>query len=297
MRPVSHLIEASAEISRGNLSPDIGPISPDDFGQLQRKFLIMTEALKEREKSQQAESEIRLIQSEKQASVGKLAAGVAHEINNPLTAVLTFTHMILRRTDLPDEVRSDLETVATQTERVRDIVKSLLDFSRQSAMAPEALDVNRLVQESVSLLENQALIKGIDLKFSGEPDLPLFILDHNQCLSVLINMIINALDATPSGGKVHIETRKSAAHGETGVKIIVSDTGTGIKPEYMSKLFDPFFTTKEVGKGTGLGLSVSEGIVHRHGGTISVRSTPGTGTTFTIWLPHRPAETEEKDRL
>jgi two-component system NtrC family sensor kinase len=296
MRPVGHLIRASGEISRGNLSPDIGPMSQDDFGQLQRKFLIMTEALKEREKNQKEESEIRLIQSEKQASVGKLAAGVAHEINNPLTAVLTFTHMVLRRNDLPDEVRSDLETVAAQTERVREIVKSLLDFSRQSALAPEPLDVNRLVGESVGLLENQALIKGVSLTFTGEKDLPLFVLDHNQCLSVLINMLLNALDATSAGGTVHVETMKASIQGEDGVKIVVSDTGTGIKPEYMDRLFDPFFTTKEVGKGTGLGLSVSDGIVQRHGGTITVRSTPGKGAVFTVWLPLHPTVKEGKDR-
>lgn len=288
MRPVSHLIRASAEISNGNFSPDIGPISQDDIGQLQKKFLTMTEALKEREKRQKAESETRLIQSEKQASVGKLAAGVAHEINNPLTAVLTFTHMILRRKDLNAEVRSDLETVAAQTERVRKIVKSLLDFSRQSALSPESIDVNLLIEESVRLLENQALIKGISLSFKGDKELPAFILDHNQCSSVLINMILNALDATSSGGKIEIKARKSERDGKSGVEIVISDTGSGILPEHMDKIFDPFFTTKEVGTGTGLGLAVSAGIIQRHGGRVKVQSKPDFGTTFTIWLPHKP---------
>lgn len=288
MSPVSHLIHASSEISDGNFSPDIGPISKDDIGQLQRKFLIMIEALKEREKRQKAESEIRLIQSEKQASVGKLAAGVAHEINNPLTAVLTFTHLILRRKDLPDEVRADLETVASQTERVRKIVKNLLDFSRQTALTPEPIDVNRLIEGSVRLLENQALIKGIHLSFKGDDNLPVFILDHSQCESVLINMIINALDATPSGGKIEIQTRKTDINNAGGVEIRISDTGSGISLDHMDKIFDPFFTTKAVGKGTGLGLAVSAGIVQRHGGTIKVQSKPESGTTFTIWLPHQP---------
>ncbi|MFA6008437.1 MAG: cache domain-containing protein [Desulfobacteraceae bacterium] len=302
MRPVSYLIRASAEISAGNLSPDIGPISKDDIGQLQRKFLIMIDALKERDKSQKAESEFRLIQSEKQASIGKLAAGVAHEINNPLTAVLTFTHMILRRKDLPDEVRSDLNTVASQTERVRRIVKSLLDFSRQSALAPEPLDVNRLIMDCVHLMENQALIKGVTLSFTGDDDLPSFTLDHNQCQSVLVNMIINALDATSMGGTIDIQTRKAFVDAESGVEISISDTGSGIAPEHMNKLFDPFFTTKEIGKGTGLGLAVSAGIIQRHGGTIKVQSKPKEGTTFTIWLPHKPvnpvpeARVSRKDR-
>ena len=152
MRPLNRLIRASVEISKGNFSPDIKPISKSDMGILQREFLNMIDALIEREKRQKEESEICLIQSEKQASVGKLAAGVAHEINNPLTAVLTFTHLILRRDDLVEEVRTDLEMIATQTERVRKIVKSLLDFSRQSQLNPEPLDLNRQIEKSIKLL-------------------------------------------------------------------------------------------------------------------------------------------------
>jgi two-component system NtrC family sensor kinase len=290
MRPLSHLIRASSEISSGNLNPDIGPISSDDIGQLQEKFMTMVAALREREKLLHKESEIRLIQSEKQASVGKLAAGVAHEINNPLTAVLTFTHLILRRTDLPEAVREDLAVVAEQTERVRTIVKSLLDFSRQTELCPTALDINRLVADSVRLMENQALIKGIDLVFKAGADLPVLVLDRNQCQSVLINMLLNAFDATDAGGRIGIETCKAGADHAGGVEIIVADTGTGILPDHMDKLFDPFFTTKAVGKGTGLGLAVSAGIIQRHGGTITVTSQPGAGSTFTIWLPTHPLD-------
>ncbi|MGD9732496.1 MAG: cache domain-containing protein [Desulfamplus sp.] len=294
MSPVSHLIRASSEISGGNFSPDIGPISKDDIGELQKNFLIMSQALQEREKRQKAESEIRLIQSEKQASVGKLAAGVAHEINNPLTAVLTFTHLILRRDDLDDEIRSDLETVAAQTERVRNIVKSLLDFSRQTALSTEPTDVNQLIEQSVKLMENQALMKGVDLKFKGDNTLPLLMLDRNQCSSVFINMIINALDATSSGGKIDIEAKKSTLNDKSGVEILFSDTGSGILQEHISRIFDPFFTTKEVGAGTGLGLSVSAGIIQRHGGTIKVYSKPDVGTIFTIWLPHKSSDEAAK---
>jgi two-component system, NtrC family, sensor kinase len=292
MRPVSHLIRASSEISSGNFAPDIGPISRDDIGQLQKKFLMMTDALKEREERQKAESEIHLIQSEKQASVGKLAAGVAHEINNPLTAVLTFTHLILRRKDLPAEVRTDLETVATQTERVREIVKSLLDFARQTAITPEPMDINGLIEDSIRLMQNQAHIKGVTLAFKGAEGLSDFTLDRNQCQSVLINMIINALDATPADGRIDIQTRRTDTDTDNGrgVEITIADTGSGIAPDHMEKLFDPFFTTKDVGKGTGLGLAVSAGIVQRHGGTIKVKSKPGAGTTFTLWLPQDPVD-------
>ncbi len=292
MRPVSHLIRASSEISNGKFALDIGPISRDDIGQLQKNFRLMAGALKEREKRQKAESEICLIQSEKQASVGKLAAGVAHEINNPLTAVLTFTHLMLRRDDLPNAVRTDLETVAAQTERVREIVKSLLDFARQTAITPEPLNINGLIEDSVRLMKNQAHIKGVALSFKGAEGLPDFILDRNQCQSVLINMIINALDATPADGKIDIRTRSTGTDTDKigGVEISIADTGSGIAPDHMEKIFDPFFSTKEVGRGTGLGLAVSAGIIQRHGGTITVKSKPGSGTTFTLWLPENPVD-------
>ncbi|MCP3890933.1 MAG: HAMP domain-containing protein [Desulfobulbaceae bacterium] len=287
MQPVTHLIRASTEISGGNFSPDIGPISKDDIGQLQKKFLKMAEALKEKEQRHKDEHETRLLQSEKQASVGKLAAGVAHEINNPLTAVLTFTHLILRRKDLPDEVLTDLEIVKTQTERVRKIVKSLLDFSRQTVLKPESTDINSLIEDSVGLIKNQALIKDVNLSFQGKDNLPTLTLDRNQFQSVLINMIINALDATPAGGFIDIQTLNVDQEGEAGVEIKISDSGTGISEEDLDQLFDPFFTTKEVGKGTGLGLAVTAGIIERHGGTIKVWSQTGEGTIFTIWMPRR----------
>lgn len=287
MSPVTHLIRASAEISDGNLSPDIGPISKDDIGRLQQNFLVMTEALKEKEKRHKVEHETHLLQSEKQASVGKLAAGVAHEINNPLTAVLTFTHLILRRKDLPEEVRKDLDIVTTQTERVRKIVKSLLDFSRQTVIKPESLQINRLIEDSLGLMKNQALIRDVTLTFKGEEKLPSLTLDKNQFQSVIINLIINALDATPSGGSIAITTQKIEVNSEEGVEINISDTGCGIPADNMEQLFDPFFTTKEVGKGTGLGLAVTMGIIERHSGTIKVRSQVDKGTTFTIWMPCR----------
>ncbi len=237
MRPLNRLIRASVEISKGNFSPDIKPISKSDMGILQREFLNMINALIEREKRQKEESEICLIQSEKQASVGKLAAGVAHEINNPLTAVLTFAHLILRREDLPEEVRADLETITTQTERVRKIVKSLLDFSRQSQLNPEPLDLNRQIARSIKLLGNQALIKGVDLNFNAESGLPMFTLDRNLCQSVWINMIINALDdpfmtpdVIPHRDKLseHVTLELSEAGGHVGF----IEGGTPWRPKY-----------------------------------------------------------------
>jgi two-component system NtrC family sensor kinase len=297
MRPVNRLIRASQQVSEGNLTPEIGPISKDEIGVLQNTFKDMVVSLEERDRRRRAESENRLLQSEKQASIGRLAAGVAHEINNPLTGVLAYTHMLLRRKDLGDDIRSDLETIVESTERVRKIVKGLLDFSRQTKLDREPTEVNRLVRTTVSLMENQALVKGVNLKFHPGENLPMVTLDRNQIQSVLLNMIINALDATKPGDGITIYTAtglSASDSGHKGVEITVADTGCGIPPENLDKLFDPFFSTKEVGQGTGLGLAVSFGIVQRHGGTIRVQSEVGKGTRFFIWLPveNRSNETQ-----
>ena len=288
MKPVNRLIKASEQVSQGNLSIEIGPLSKDEIGVLQKTFNDMIVALEERDIQSRAESEIRLLQSEKQASIGRLAAGVAHEINNPLTGVLTYSHMLLRRDDLSDDIRSDLETIAKATDRVRKIVKGLLDFSRQTKLNPESTDVNELVNSAINLLQNQALVRGINLQFIPAENLPTLTLDPSQLQSVIMNIIINAFDATDSGGTINVSTGIGliAQRGEQkGVEILISDTGCGIPSENLNKLFDPFFTTKEVGQGTGLGLAVSYGIIERHGGTIMVQSEVGTGSTFTIWLP------------
>jgi two-component system NtrC family sensor kinase len=288
IKPVNQLIDASYRVSQGDLSPDIGPLARSDLGVLQSSFLEMLKGLREREKAQREESEKRLAQSEKQAIVGRLAAGVAHEINNPLTGVLTFTHLLLRREDLAPEARADLETIASQTDRVRNIVKDLLDFSRQTKLEAKPCDFNPFVAATVRLLYNQAMIRGIELTFDPREEFPVMNLDRSQMQGVLVNMIINAMDATEPGGKVTVVTRPGNPDlhdGRQGVVIDVIDTGHGIAPENIDKLFDPFFTTKEVGKGTGLGLAVSQGVVARHGGTIKVKRTSSQGSTFTIWLP------------
>ena len=284
MSPVHRLIKGSQQVTEGSLTPEIGPISKGEIGVLQNTFKDMVAAMGRR----RAAAQNQLLQSEKQASVGRLAAGVAHEINNPLTGVLTYTHMLLRRKDIGDEIRSDLQTIAESTERVRKIVKGLLDFSRQTKLDKEPTEVNRLVHSAISLMENQALVRGIGIKFNPGENLPMLILDRSQFQSVLLNMIINALDATEPGGNINIYTAtglSASATGQKGVEITLADTGCGISPEDLDKLFDPFFTTKEVGQGTGLGLSVSYGIVQRHGGTIRVQSEVGKGTRFFIWLP------------
>lgn len=292
MYPVHQLIKASKQVSEGNISPEIGPISKDEeMGVLQNTFKDMVVSLEERERRRKAEAENRLIQSERQASVGRLSAGIAHEINNPLTGILTYTSMLLQRKDIGKEVRSDLQAVVQFTERVKKIVKGLLYFSLQTTLDRESTDVNRLIPATISMMETPALVKGVSIKFNPGIKLPMLILDRSQFQSVLLNIIINALDATEPGGSIMVSTGLSFSASDTsdinkkGVEISITDTGCGIPPEDLDKLFDPFFTTKAVGQGTGLGLSVSYGIVQRHGGKIRVQSEAGNGSIFTIWLP------------
>jgi len=282
--PIQGLINASRQVSEGNLTPDIGPSEKGEIGLLQNTFKEMVAAMGRRH----AANEARIIQTQKQASVGQLAAGVAHEINNPLTGVLTYTHMLLRRKDIAPDMRADLQIIAEATERVRKIVKGLLDFSRQTKLDPEPTDINRLVAASIALIENQALMKGIAVKFQPGESLPELTVDRSQIQSVIINIVINALDATEPGGNIRIFTAAGLAgkpSGRKGVEITIADTGSGISPENLDKLFEPFFTTKPVGQGTGLGLAVSQGIVQHHEGHIRVQSEVGKGSRFFIWLP------------
>ncbi len=288
MRPVQQLIRASVEVSGGNLTPVLMPPSSGEIGVLERTFADMVSSLQERERRQQAESEVKLLRSEKQASIGRLAAGVAHEINNPLTGVLTFTHMLLRRDDLNDSVRADLETIARETDRVRRIVRGLLDFARETRLHEEPAELNTLVRATVSLVANQALIRGIRLDSHLAEGLPVRALDRSQMQSVLMNLLLNAIDATSPGGTITVTTALAPSPdgaGANGLALAVRDTGCGIPPQNLARLFEPFFTTKEPGRGTGLGLSVSQGIVERHGGVLLVESQVGQGSTFTIWLP------------
>ena len=288
LRPLDQLIEVSKKVSAGDLSPDFGPLTKGELGAVQKTFIEMLSSLKERDRQFKAASEIKLMQSEKQATLGRLAAGVAHEVNNPLTGVLTFSHLLLRRTDLAPDARQDLETVVEATERVRRIVKGLLDFSRQTEIEPVMTDINELVRAAMALVENQALVRGVTLRFDAGEAIPRRTLDRNQMQSVLLNIIINAIDATDRGGRISIATSLGVSTGKLGqhaIEISIADTGCGIPPENLGRLFDPFFTTKEVGKGTGLGLSVSQGIVEHHGGTIRVSSRVGHGSIFIVWLP------------
>ncbi len=296
--PMARLSRAAAEVAQGNMHPDLGPAEKGEVGAMQKAFASMVEAIRDRETRQRQEAENKLVVAQKLSSIGRLAAGVAHEVNNPLTGVLTCGHLLLQRDDLDEEAREMLTVIVDATERVRRIVKSLLDFSRQTALRMEPSDLHRVVLDTLPLLENQATLKGIQLRYEPGQDLPLVKMDVQQIKSVLLNLLLNALDATEPGGAITVSSHVAIAtdregNKRLGVELSVKDTGCGIPSENLEKIFEPFFSTKEVGKGTGLGLSVAYGIVSRHGGVIRVQSQVGQGTEFIIWLP---LEEEPKTR-
>lgn len=236
------------------------------------------------------ETQLQLLQSEKMASLGKLAAGVAHEINNPLGGILIFSKALLEDLPLNDPRREDLERICQEAMRCKEIVKGLLEFARQTSFKMEAIDLNRTLQQGVSLLENQALFHNIRIIKELDPHLPLIMANSSQLNQVFMNIILNAAEAMEGQGTLTIRTKLGPE--KNTVLIEFTDTGCGIKEEHLSRIFEPFFTTKEVGKGTGLGLAMSYGIIEKHQGRIWVKSKEGEGSTFTIELPIQ-METED----
>ena len=240
--------------------------------------------LKARMDAQRA-AENRLIQAAKLAAVGEMSAGIAHELNNPLTTVTGFTELILE--DLPPEAqyRTELEMVQREAKRATDVVRRLLDFSRQGERTRTRADLNEIVEDVVALTHHLIHTSGVQLILDLAGDLPWASIDRNQMKQVLLNLIHNALQAMPNGGTLQIATTTSSRDARSWVTLSVQDTGVGIPPQDLERVFEPFFTTKGERGGTGLGLSVTYGIVTDHGGLIDVASTPDVGSIFTVWLP------------
>lgn len=231
-----------------------------------------------------------LFRSEKLASLGKLAAGVAHEINNPLTGVLTNSSLLLEDLEEGDPRRDDVQVIVNETIRCREIVKRLLDFARQTKPQKKLTNINSLIENIILLVRNQASFRNITIEKSLDENIPLIMADLDQIQQVFINLILNASEAMAKGGTLFITSRFSK-NGDF-IEVEFKDTGCGISAKDRAKIFDPFYTTKE--HGTGLGLSISYGIIERHGGNITVESTEGAGTTFIIHLPVN-AEEEGED--
>jgi two-component system NtrC family sensor kinase len=250
------------------------------FNQMEEKLEHALNALEDIIKKLQ-QKQAQLVEAEKLAAVGKLAAGIAHEINNPLTSVLTFSNLMLEQCPEDDPRCAKLRMMARETERARNIVRQLLNFGREIIVKPERIDINRPVKEIIDSLVAQEAFKDITLTLDLADGLPEVYADPAQIGQVVLNMALNAIHAVTPPGAIEIATRAQGPF----VEVLFADTGAGIPQEHLGKIFDPFFTTKDATKGTGLGLAVSYGIIKKHGGDISVLSTVGKGTTFIVRVP------------
>jgi PAS domain S-box-containing protein len=249
----------------------------DEFDQTTACILVLDDV------TQKIHLENQLLQAEKLSSIGLLAAGVAHEVNTPITGISSFTQMLLRDTDEGDRRKPILEKIEKQTFRAAEIVNGLLNFARMNGSEYKGLDVNQLLSDSLSLLEHQMRQNHIAVDSKLDRTLPLVWANGGKLQQVFVNLFLNARDAMPSGGRLRVETSMN----ETMVLVDIFDTGVGISQENIKRIYDPFFTTKSTGKGTGLGLAVTYGIIQEHGGRIFVDSTPGKGTHFRLKLPTR----------
>ncbi len=301
-KPVNELVYGMKKVAAGDLNYSVPIKSIDEMGMLADTFNSMIKDLKaardQRERwTQTLEEEVAkkteeikkthasLVQTEKLASLGRMAAGVAHEINNPLTGVVTFAHLMKKRFP-PDSIDSeDLDVIIEQAERCAKIIKNLLTFARATPSEKSEIDINNVLIRTINLVKNQEKFYNIkfDIKLA---DYPLITVgDAPQFQQICLNMFLNAADAMDARGTITVATRKITEDNKAYAEIEFTDTGSGIKEEDMQKLFEPFFTTKPVDKGTGLGLSVSHGIVKHLGGNIRVKSTVGKGTSFFVRLP------------
>ena len=296
--PIHGMTMAAQRIAQGDYSQAVRGGGDDELGYLAHSFNTMTSELQLahtalRESADELERKVeertaelkrmqaQMIQSEKMVAIGKLAAGVAHEINNPLTGVLTNSSLMLE--DLADDHpwREDIQTIVNETLRCRKIVKGLLDFSRQTRPQRTLLDLNQVVEDTLSLVRNQTVFRNTKIVYELDPHLPTVLADADQMRQVVLNIVLNAAEAMVQGGELRLASASNVA--KKSVELRISDTGPGIPDEVRARIFEPFFTTKKTG--TGLGLAVAYGIIERHHGEIRIDSARGKGTTFTISVP------------
>ena len=318
-RPVKALERGTERLAAGDLGYQIEVRSKDEIGELAHSFNDMSNQLKAehnenvawtRTLEQRVEQKTRelkrahehALHTEKMASIGKMAAVLAHEINNPLSGILTYAKLLRKWIDSEDggnrrrqDIRESLDLIAAESRRCGDLVKNLLTFSRTTPINLQPTNLNQVIDRSLRLIQHQLDLATIHVEPDLDPELPHVICDGAQIEQVLLVLMMNALDAMPQGGNLWVTTRLSREDG--AVRIIVRDDGCGIAPEILSRLFEPFLTTKETGRGVGLGLAISRSILERHNGNIEVQSEIGRGTTFTVTLPwdteaEGPAATE-----
>lgn len=302
-KPISQLIYGMNRLSTGDLDYRIDINTKDEIGLLAKSFNSMADDLQQYRKRMEdwtktLEDEIQkktaeivraqeqLVNAEKLASLGRMAAGVAHELNSPLTGILTFAHLIKNR--IPAGNTQDLEdinTIIEQAERCSKIVKGLLGFARKAESEMTKTNINSLIENTVSMVRNQSKFYNINFSINLDKTLPEVLIDANQIQQVFLNLLLNAADAMEEKGNIIIETRTIEDDGKKFIEIEFTDTGPGIPEEIKDRIFEPFFTTKPTGKGTGLGLSVSYGIIKKHKGEIFVKSEYGRGASFFVRLP------------
>jgi len=313
-RPLRDLEAGAKRISSGDLEQPIPVRGTDEFGKLAASFNAMTMALgasrqelrdwthtledKVEERTQKLRAaESGAVRREKLASVGLLAAGIAHELNNPLTGILTFSSLIRKKIPDGSQDAEDLDLVIRETRRCSTIIRRLLDFAREKAPEKKYADLNRIIEDAVRIVGRPAHLGDIEMVLDLAPGLRPVWIDEDLIKQVVVNMVVNAQQAIEHRGNITIRSRlcpeprspEPGAQAVPMVEVTIADTGCGMPAQDLQRVFDPFFTTKGVGKGTGLGLSVSHGIVKAHGGAIEVESAVGDGSTFRIYLPIEPA--------
>jgi len=298
--PLLKIVEATQKIASGDLSHKVEVTSTDEIGYLAESFNKMTDDLdaankkllewgktlekKVEERTKELrEMQAHLIQSEKLASLGKLAAGVAHEINNPLAGILIYSHLILEDIDKDNPYHDNLRKIVKETTRCKEIVKGLLEFARPKEPETSLVNINDIVEKALSIMETKTLFQNITIKKKYFSSLPKITADSAQLQQVFINIIINAAEAMEGNGSLTIKT--GIDRQSNTIHIHFRDTGPGIPEDVKNRLFEPFFTTKEVGKGTGLGLAISYSFIRKHKGTLDVQSKVGEGSTFIVKLP------------
>jgi two-component system NtrC family sensor kinase len=306
-RPVKALERGTERLAAGGLGYQIEVHSKDEIGDLASSFNDMSRQLYSEHNEnvawthtleQRVEQKTRelkrahehALHTEKMASIGKMAAVLAHEINNPLSGILTYAKLLRKWIDREDSGRAhrqemcdSLDLIASESRRCGDLVKNLLTFSRTTPMNLQPANLNQVVDRSLRLVQHQLDLAGIQVQPQLDPDLPPVLCDAAQIEQVILALVMNALDALPQGGNLWIVT--SFSHEPNHVQIVVRDDGSGIPAEILPRIFEPFLTTKETGRGVGLGLAISRSILERHNGNIEVQSEAGRGTTFTVTLP------------
>ncbi len=294
--PLRELQENADAVGRGDFSRRVNLHTSDEFGRLAGAFNQMTEnvELSQSKLKQTVETlkttQAQLIQSEKLSAVGEFVAGVAHELNNPLAAVMGFAEL-LKNSDTDEKNRRHLEQIFKSAQRCQKIVQSLLSFARRQPPERKPVQANKLIEEVLEMVAYPLRTSNVKVITHLQPKLPLIMADGHQIQQVVLNVINNsrqAIESHQGSGRITITT----SHGSSKIHVVIHDNGPGIPAENLRRIFDPFFTTKSVGKGTGLGLSLCYGIIHEHGGVILAESRPGEGATFTIELPALNSDTE-----